>query len=118
LSSAPSGSCERDALLLPAREFLRQALRDLRQAHHLERLLRLLARSGGRQLAHRQRERNVLLHRHVGKERVVLEHHADVALVRRAPGDVGAVDAQRAAVGLREPGDEAQQRGLARARGT
>ena len=34
-------------------------------------------------VAHLQRESQVLGHGHVGKQRVVLEHHANAALVRR-----------------------------------
>ena len=59
---------------------------------------------------------HVVGHREVGEQRVRLEHDAVVALGRRQPRDVapGELDA---AGGLHlEPGDDAQQRGLAAAR--
>ena len=46
---------------------------------------------------------------------VVLEHEADVALLRRQAGGVDALDLDRAAVGVLEPGDDPQQRRLAAA---
>ena len=55
--------------------------------------------------------------RQVREQRVVLEHHADVALVRRQVGRELAVDPDLARRRLDEPGDHHQQRRLARARG-
>ena len=55
--------------------------------------------------------------RHVRVERVVLEHHGDVALARRGEGHVDAVDEHPAVVGDLEAGDDAQRRRLAGARG-
>ena len=49
------------------------------------------------------------------KERVVLEHHADIAPVRGYAADVRVVDQDLPGFGLDEPGDRAQQRGLAAA---
>jgi len=69
---------------------------------------------GRRDLAHLQRKRNVLQDGHVREQRVVLEHHADIPLVRRAVGDVVAVDQHAAFVGPGQAGDQAEQRGLAR----
>ena len=60
----------------------------------------------------------LLRHRHVRPQRVVLEHHADVALPRR---DAGHVARRRSSSSpglvLVEAGDQPQQRRLARARG-
>ena len=64
--------------------------------------------------AHAEREGDVLEHRHVREEGVVLEDHADVALVRRHPRDRVPVDEDLAGVGEQEPGDEVEGRGLAR----
>ena len=55
--------------------------------------------------------------RHVRIERVVLEHHRDVALLRRHVVDDAVADADLAAGDLLQPGDHAQQRRLAAARG-
>ena len=53
--------------------------------------------------------------RHVRPQRVRLEHHRGAALLRRQPGDVAALDADRARLGQHEAGDGAQQRRLAAA---
>ena len=64
----------------------------------------------------RRPKRDVVAHRHVREHRVVLEHHGEPALARRQVGDVAPAD-QHAAGALRlQPGDDAQQRGLAAAR--
>jgi hypothetical protein len=61
---------------------------------------------------HPEAEGDVLEHRHVGKDGVVLEHHGEPALPGREPADVPAAD-QDAAGGLRfEARDDAEQRGL------
>ena len=71
---------------------------------------------GLRRLARAQAEGDVLEHRQVGIERVVLEHHRDVAVARAQVVDDLAADLDRAAVGLLEAGDGAQQRALAATR--
>ena len=108
---------ERDALLLAARELLRKPARDVRQLHDVEDAAHLLGRLRCRHAAHVQREGDVLLDRQVREQRVVLEHHADVALVRRLVGRQLAADPDLACRRLDQPGDDHQQRGLARARG-
>ena len=55
--------------------------------------------------------------RHVGKQRVGLEHHADRALVGAQMRDVLAVDANFACGRRLEAGDHAQSRRLAAAAG-
>ena len=61
-------------------------------------------------------KRHVLEHGHVRVERVVLEHHRDVALLRRDVVDHAAADRDLAVGDLLQPGDHAQQRRLAAAR--
>src|SRR5690606_36456658 len=71
---------------------------------------------GARQAPHLQAEGDVLRHRHVREERIVLEHHAEVALLRRQHIDALPVDPDRP-VGEREQAREAvERRGLAAAR--
>jgi len=55
--------------------------------------------------------------RHVAEQRVVLEHEAHVALTHMHVGGVFAAEQDVAVVGCFQPGDDAQQRGLAAARG-
>ena len=69
-----------------------------------------------RHLLELETERHVVEHAHVRVERVVLEHHRDVALLRRHVVDDTVADADRA-LGYRfEPGDHPQRGGLAAAR--
>ena len=83
------------------------------EAEDLGRLLDpLLALLGGH-LRHLQRERHVVGDRHVRVERVVLEHHRDVAVLGRHVGDVAVADEDLAVVDLLEPREHPQGRGLA-----
>src|SRR5258706_16258542 len=50
-------------------------------------------------------------------ERVVLEHHADLPLVRRQPAHDALAEANLPGVGLVEAGEQTEQRRLAAARG-
>jgi hypothetical protein len=50
---------------------------------------------------------------HVREQRVVLEHHADVALVRRHADDLAVAEQDAAGVGPGEAGQHHQQRRLA-----
>ena len=69
-------------------------------------------------IGHLQAEADILPHRHVRKNRIVLEYHRQPALAWRQPGNVAAAD-RYAAGGLRlQPGDDPQQSGLAAARRT
>ena len=68
-----------------------------------------------RLLAQAQAERDVLVHREVRVERVVLEHHRDVALLRRQLVDDALADEELAAGDLLEAGDHPQRRRLAAA---
>ena len=63
-----------------------------------------------------QRKADVPAHVHVRVEREQLEHEGDVALARRAEGDVLAVEADAARGRQLEPGDHPQRRRLAAAR--
>jgi hypothetical protein len=58
---------------------------------------------------------DVLLHRHVREQRVVLEDRVDVALEGWLLGHVDAGELDGAGRGQLEAGDHAQDRGLARA---
>ena len=108
---------ERDALLLAAGELPRMTAPDPGELHHVEHALDLAADRRLVLLAHAQRERDVLVHRHVREQRVVLEHHAQIAPVGRHVGAEPPVDTHLAAFGLDEAGDQHQHRGLARAGG-
>ena len=104
---------QRHALLLPARQLHRAAVAERLHAHPLEGALHpgrdlALARA-----AHAQRERQVLPHRHVREQRVVLEHHADAQPVRRQVADGAAVQQDLAVGHGLEAGQHHQAGGLA-----
>ncbi len=105
-------AAHRYALPLAAGQLARLALEIRRQAEHLRDLvhapvaLRLL---DARDL---QRERDVRGNGEIRIERVVLEHHRDVALLRRIVGHVALADPDRAAVDLLEPREHPQRRCL------
>ena len=63
-----------------------------------------------------QAERQVVVHAHVLVERVVLEHHGDVAVLRLQAVDDAIADGDGAAGDVLQAGDHAQRRGLAAAR--
>ncbi|EKM99799.1 phenol hydroxylase [Acidocella sp. MX-AZ02] len=68
-------------------------------------------------MAHFQPEGHVLIDRHMRVERVILEHHGDVALRRGEVVHPALADEQIALGDRLQPGDDAQQRGFAAARG-
>ena len=68
-----------------------------------------------RDLADLEREGDILVDRHVREQRVVLEHHADVALVRRRVVDRPTVEHDLAVRDALEAGEHHQAGGLARA---
>ena len=95
-------------------------LRKVPSAEARERVTDLPLRLGGRRLPDLQAEHDVLVHGLVRPHRVVLEHHAHAALIRRhhAAGrrQKAAVDVDGAGVRHDIAGDQAQRRGLAAAR--
>src|SRR5207253_5118722 len=68
--------------------------------------------------AYAQPKHDVFGDAQVRKQRVTLEHHRDIAACRRQPRHVVPGDKNAPRVGLIEPGDEPQRRGLAAARRT
>ncbi len=113
LGATDEGARQRHALALAAGELVRAALPERAELHHVERLLDalLLDRLVERQTA--QAVADVVLHRHVRKQRVRLEHHVDGPLVRRHRAHFGPVDADAAAARVCEARQHPQQRRLA-----
>ena len=90
-------------------------LHQLEQVHHLFfdlRFARALAAG-----LDAQAKGDVLEHRHVAEQRVVLEHKAHVALAHMHIGGVFAAEVDGAHIGRFQARDDAKQRGLAAARG-
>ena len=113
------GQCagQRHALPLAARELRRVAVAQALQVDQVDQLGHPVLDLGLRPAPDLQAERDVLGDGHVLERRIVLEHEADAPLVRGQRGHVPAAQADGAGVGLLEPSDHPQQRGLAAAAG-
>ena len=103
------------ALALAARELRGVAVAQVRQADQLEQLVHPRRDLGLGAAADLEPEGHVAPHRQVAEGRVVLEAEADAAAAGRRGGQVLALDAHGPGVGRVEPGDDAQQGGLAAA---
>ena len=112
---AHDGTAERHALALAAGELARLALQQFADAEDVGRVPHALVDLGLFEFAHFQAERHVVVHAHVRVERVVLEHHGDVAVHRRQCIDHGAVDRDIAGADRLKSGDHPERRRLAAA---
>ncbi len=110
---------ERDALLLAARQLVRIARREPGEVDERQRLLDLLPGLRRRRLPDLEAKHDVLVYGLVRPHRIVLEHHAHAALIRRGHaagrGDEPVADMDGAGVGHDIARDHAQGRGLAAA---
>ena len=88
---------DRDALLLAARQLAGQLAFMADELHELERRLRAPAGFLPRHAAHLQAEADVVEHRHVREQRVVLEHHPEAAALGRQHIDARVVEPDAAA---------------------
>jgi hypothetical protein len=113
---------EGDPLTLSAGELAWIALRDPAELNKIEQPLdaRANLRLGQAIFAgtRAQAESDVFKHGHVAEQRIVLEHETDMALADAAGEGILAVELNFALVRPIEAGDDAQQRGLAGARGS
>ena len=83
---------DRDPLLLSAGQFPRVALKELLHADDAERVIDPLFDQRLGCAAGFEAERDVVGDSHVRKQRIVLHHHRQPALVRGQVGHVGAAD--------------------------
>ena len=90
---ADDRAAHRDALALATGEGLRLAVEVRLEVEDLGGLLDPLADLGLVDAGDLEREAHVVGDRHVRVERVVLEHHRDVAVLGRQVGDVAVADA-------------------------
>ena len=103
---------ERDALALAAGELLGLAVQQLLQLEDARGVVDALVDVGLGHLAQLEAEREVVADRHVRVERVALEDHGDVAILRGDVVDDPVADQELALGDLLEPGDHPQARGL------
>ena len=106
----------RDALPLASGQLAGLLVEEVGEAELVRHFARPLQPLGLLDLGDSERERDVGLDGQVRVERVVLEHHRDVAALRRQVGDVSASDQDEALVDLLETGEHPQSRRLPRAR--
>ncbi len=111
------GARDGDALLLAAGELAGELVFLALEADQGDRLVDAARRLGLRHAAHHQAEADVLAHRHVREQGVVLEHHAEAALLRAERVDAAFVEPDAAAGRGQEPGDAVQRGRLAAAGG-
>src|SRR5882757_9522473 len=86
------GAGQGNALLLASRKLAGTAVLVADQFHLRQRVGDLARDRGAIHATHAQAESDVFTDRAVREQRVILEHHAHVALVRRHMGDIGAAD--------------------------
>jgi hypothetical protein len=109
---------QRHTLLLPAGELGRLALGEVGEPNDLEQFVDAPLDLGLVLLHAARSVRDVVPHRHVGEQRVMLEHGVDIALVRRHPRDILALQADGALGRSLESGDHPKRGGLAATRRT
>ena len=107
---------QRDALALAAGQRGRLAIEQRLQLQHRCRLAHARGDLGLAGAAQFQAETQVLGHAHVRIQRVALEHHRDVAILRRDLVHHAVADTQLAAADRLQARDHPQQGGLAAAR--
>ena len=95
-----------DALLLAAGKLVGPPLGVIGEPHKRQHIAHLSGDISARQFALFQAKGDILFHRHVRPQRVILEHHADVALPRRNTRDVAAIDMDLTALREIETGDQ------------
>ena len=108
------GASDRDALLLAAGELARIALRVGGHADHGQGFRDAGANNLFRHAPGPQSEGDILLDPHMRKERIVLHHHADIAVIGCEVGDVAVADHDAAARGAYKARHGAQRRRLSR----
>ena len=106
---------DRDALLLAARELRGIALVVARQLDELEHALDPVADLGRGPALQLEAEGDVAVHRHVREKRVILEHHAEAALLGRQMVHALVVDPQLAVARRDQAGNDVEGSGFAAA---
>src|SRR5262249_49895658 len=104
---------ERDALLLTARELARKTALITRKVDECERRCDAPIDLRTRPAAHLEGKRDVATHIHMREQRVVLEHHSDVAPGRRRERHVLAAEQDAALLRQLEARDNLEKRRLA-----
>src|SRR5690606_29200884 len=110
------GAGDRHALLLTAGKLAGQLLGLRAEADERERLVDAPVRLRALHALHGKAEADILAHRHVGKQRIALENHAEAALFRLERIDAPVAEPDLAA-GERQEARQAIERGRLAAAG-
>ena len=110
------GACQCHTLLLAPGKLVDLSIAEPRELHQVEGAAHALLDLSAGKTAQLQGIGEVARHGHVGKEGIVLEDHADVALVGWRQRDVPVAEPDLAAIRTDETGEHHQERGLARTR--
>ena len=110
---ADDSSSQRDTLPLSARELTRFVLQLFTQAKHPGRLFNTVGYLGLADTGHFQREGQILCHRHMRIEGIVLKNHSYIAIARAQMVHPPRTNIYLAAVRFFQPGDKTQTGRLA-----
>ena len=119
VGTADQGASQRDSLVLATREFRGTVIQPVLEPHLLEQFSRAL-RIFGAVVRHQRRNKNVLEHRALGQQAMVLEDEADGLVAKRRElffrniVRVDSVKRHRAGCGRLQPAGDVEQRALAR----
>ena len=114
LRALGQGPRQRDARTLPARQRRRAPVAKPLHADQRQHLRHAVADDRPRRAIHPQAEGDVLRHAHMREQGVGLEHHVHRPLVGRNAGHVLAIQQDAPSIGLQQPRQHPQQRGLPR----
>jgi hypothetical protein len=103
LGTDRQGAGDGHALLLPAAQLTRIAAGEILHPHHAQALANLRLNIGPRRAPGIQAESHVFFDPHMGKQRIVLDHHSNAALVGRQVRHIALADPDA-------PADRAGQR--------
>ncbi len=118
LRAARQRARQRHALLLAAGELIGLSFLEALELDQRDQFGHAAIDLGTRHARALQAEGDVVAHAEMRKQRIVLEHHVDRALVRQHLRDVPAIQQDAALVRRLETGEHPQQRGLAAPAGT
>src|SRR5689334_21650530 len=102
-------AADRDALTLAARKLTWESLEQLRNAEHLGGALHALIGLADCHFPGTQPECDVFMDIEIGIERVILEHHRDIAIARACPRHISPADFNRTGASFLQPCDGAEQ---------
>ena len=109
------GARQRHALLFTPGKVCDAAVAEFSQVYFLQNAVYAAFRFGARQTQHLQPKGHIFSHIHVREERIILKYQPKAAPMCRNSAQIPAFPTDLALFGRLQPGDDAQQSGLAAA---